>query len=97
MKDMCWMVHAILEGPIKVREGFGAAAEAHILAKVISTFFAVITMITHDTGFNGDSLAWYKIFDPGTDSGHYATSFVTKHERRSESEITVPPVQIIMY
>ena len=46
-------------------------------------------MITHDTGFDSDSLACYKIFDSGTDSGDYAPCFVTEHEWCLESVVAV--------
>jgi hypothetical protein len=36
MKNVSRMVHPILEGAIEVGEGFGAAAEAQIIAEVIS-------------------------------------------------------------
>jgi hypothetical protein len=97
MKDVCGMVHTILKGPVEMREGASAAAEPHTLAKVISTLFAVIAVIAHDTSFNCDPLAWYKIFHAGTDSGHYAPRFVTQHEWRLYREVAIPPIQIVMY
>lgn len=91
------VIHTILEGPVEMREGFGTTTKAHALAEVISTLFAVITVITHNTGFDCDSLAWYKIFDSGTDSGHYTSRFVTEHEWSLDSEIAVPTMQVVMY
>jgi hypothetical protein len=80
MKNMCWVVHAILEGPVQVRERFGTAAEAHPLAEVIPSIFAVITVITHNPCLDGNTLAGYKIFDPRTNSGYYACRLMTEDE-----------------
>ena len=97
MKDVGWMVHTILEGPVEMRECFGTAAETHTLAEVISTLFAVITMIAHDTSFDCDSLAWYKVFDSGPDGGYYSSCFVAQHERSSKGVFAVPTMQVVMY
>jgi hypothetical protein len=97
MKDVGWVVHTILEGSIEMRKCFSTAAETHTLAEVISTLFAVITMITHDTGFDCDSLAWYKIFDSGAHSGYYSSCFVTQHERGLKGVFAVPTMQVVMY
>jgi hypothetical protein len=32
MKDVRWVIHTILKGPVEMRKGFGAAAEPHTLA-----------------------------------------------------------------
>jgi hypothetical protein len=97
MKDVCWVVHTTLEGPVEMWEGPGTAAEAHALAKVIPTLFAVITMITHDASFDCDPLAWHKIFDPRADSCDNAPCFVTQHERSLENVVSVPAMEIVMY
>lgn len=80
MKNMGRVVHTILECSIQVRERFGAAAEAHALAQVIPPVFAVIAVITHDTGLDSNALARHKIFNSRADSGYYPCCFMAKYE-----------------
>lgn len=71
------MIHTVLESSVEMWKSFSAATEAHTLAQVISPPFTVITMITHNTSFDRNSLAGYKIFDASTDSSHDTPCFVT--------------------
>jgi hypothetical protein len=57
MEDVGRVVHVLLKGSIEVREGLGAAGEPKTLAKVVPTLGAVATIVAHNTGLDGYSLA----------------------------------------
>ena len=96
MEDVGWVVHVLLEGSIKVGECFGATGEPETLAEVVSTLGAEATVIAHDTGLDGYSLADHEVLNTSTDRGHDAGGFVTEDHGCLEGEITVPAVNIIM-
>lgn len=54
-------------------------------------------MITHNAGLNGDSLAWYKIFDTLTDSSDDSSGFVAKDEGCLQRKVAVSAMQIIVH
>lgn len=96
MEDVSWVVHVLLEGPIKMGEGFGATRESETLAEVVTTLGAVATIITHNASLDRYSLADYQVLDTGTNSGNDASGFVTEDQGRLEGEVAVPAMHIIM-
>ena len=96
MEDVGWMVHVLLEGTIEVGEGFGATSEPETLAEVVTTLGAEATVITHDPGLDGYSLADHEVLNTRTNCGHDAGGFVAEDHGCLEGEITVPAVHIIM-
>ena len=96
VEDVCGMVHAFLKGPVEVREGFGAAGEAEVLAEVIAAALAVVAVPAHDAGLDGDALADDEVLDTRTDGGDDASSFMTEDEGRLDDEVTVAAVGVVV-
>ena len=94
---MSRVVHAILEGSVRVWECFCAAAEAHVLAKVVATLGAVGAVVAHDAGFDSYSLARDEVLNPGTDGGDDACCFVTEDEWCLDDEVAVTAVCPIVH
>jgi len=90
------VVHVLLEGTIEVGEGFGATSEPKTLAEVVTTLGAEATMVAHDTGLDGHSLADHEVLNTRTNCGHNAGGFVTEDHGGLEGEIAVSAVHIIM-
>lgn len=63
MEDVGGVVHILLEGAIEMGECLSTAGEPETLAEVVTTLGAVSTVITHNTGLDGYSLADYKVLD----------------------------------
>jgi len=91
-----WVVHILLEGTIEVGECFGATGEPKTLAEVVTTLGAEATVVAHDTGLDGYSLADHEVLNTRTNRGHDAGGFVTKDHGGLEGEIAVPALHIIM-
>jgi len=96
VEDVGWVVHVLLEGTIEVREGFSATSEPETLAEVVTTLGAEATVVAHDTGLDGYSLADHKVLNTRTNRGHDAGGFVTEDHGGLEGEIAVPAMHIIM-
>ena len=90
------MVHILLEGTIEVGEGLGAAREPETLAEVVTTLGAKATVVTHDAGLDGYSLADHDVLDARTNRGYDASGFMTEDHGCLEGEIAVPAMDIIM-
>lgn len=86
----------MLEGTIEVGEGFGATGEPKTLAEVVTTLGAEATVVAHDPGLDGYSLADHEVLNSRTDGGHDAGGFVTEDHGGLEGEIAVPAMHIIM-
>lgn len=96
MENVGRVVHVLLEGPIEVGEGLGAAGKPETLAKVVTTLGAVATGIAHNTGLDGHSLADHKVLNTRTNRGHDASRFVTEDQGCLKGEVAVPTMDIIM-
>lgn len=96
MEDVGWVVHVLLEGSIKVGKGLGATSKPKTLAEVVTTFGAVATVVAHDAGLDGYSLANHKILNTRANRGHDASGFVAEDQGRLEGEVAVSTVDIIM-
>ena len=96
MEDVGWVVHVLLEGSIEMGEGLGATSEAETLAEVVTTLGAEATVVAHDTGLDGYSLANHEVLDTRTNRGHDASGFVTEDQGRLKGEVAVPAVDIVM-
>ena len=90
------MVHVLLEGAIEVGESFGATGEPETLAEVITTLRAEATVVAHDAGFDGYSLADHEVLNARTDGGYDAGGFVTEDHGCLEGKVAVPAMDIIM-
>lgn len=77
-------------------EGFGAASKPKTFAEVVTALGAVATVVAHNTGLDGHSLANHKILDTGANRGHDASGLVAKDEWCLEGEVAVPAMDIIM-
>lgn len=80
-----------------MRERLRAAAKSHVFAQVVSTPSAEVAVVTHDTGFNGDTLAGDEVLHTWPDGRDDACGFVTEYEGSLDSEIAVPAMEIIMH
>lgn len=93
---MSRVVHAILEGSVRVWECFCAAAEAHVLAKVVAAFVAVVAVIAHDACFNGDALARDEVLHARPDCSDDTGRLVAEYERLLHDKITVAAVDVVV-
>lgn len=90
------MVHALLEGAIEVREGLRATGEAHALAEVVSALRAVVAVVAHDAGLNGDTLTGDEVLHAWADGGDDTGGFVAEDEGCLYGEVTVSAVEIVV-
>lgn len=93
---MCRVVHTVLEGPVEMGEGFGTAAEAHAFAEVVTTLFAVVAVIAHHAGLDGDTLANNNVFDAWAYSGDDAACFVAQHHGCLHGKVPVAAMEIVV-
>ena len=96
MKDVGWVVHILLEGPIEVGEGLRAAGEPETLAEVVTTLGAKATVVAHDAGLDSDSLTNHEVLDIRTNSGDDASGLMTEDQGCLEGEVSIPTMDIIM-
>lgn len=96
MEDMGGVVHALLEGAVEVGEGLRATGEAHALAEVVSTLCAVVAVVAHDAGLNGDTLAGDEVLHAWTDGGDDTGGFMAEDEGSLYGEVTVSAVEIVV-
>lgn len=97
MEDVSGVVHTVLEGAVEMGEGLCAAAEAHALAEVIATLFAITTVIAHDTSLDGDSLAHHEVLDTGAYGRDDAACFVTQDQGRLQHVVAISAVHVVMH
>ena len=93
---MGWVVHVLLEGAIEMREGLGATGEPETLAQVVTTLGAEATVVAHDAGLDGHSLADHQVLNTRTNCGYDAGGFVTEDHGGLEGKVPVPAMDIIM-
>ena len=56
MEDMGRMVHAFLEGAVKMRECFCTTCEAKFFAQVVAAFEAIFTILAHNACLDSHSI-----------------------------------------
>ena len=93
---MSGVVHPILEGSVQMRERFGRRSEAHVFAKVVTTFLAIRAFTTHDAGFDGDALADDKVLYAWSDGGDDSGGLMPEYQGCLEGKVTVTSVDVIM-
>jgi hypothetical protein len=59
MEDMGGMVHAFLQGTVKVRKRFCATSKTKVLAEIVATLGTIITIIAHNASLDSDTLTRY--------------------------------------
>lgn len=91
------MVHAVLQRPVQVGEGFSAAREPHGFAEIIPPGLAVFAPTAHDAGLDGDSLTWVEIPDTCADRHDRASCLMTENEGVLDGEIPIPTLQIVVH
>lgn len=96
MQDMCGVVEFMLEGPVQVREGFGAAAEAEGLAEIVATLGAVVARVAHDSSLDCDALAYGEAIDTFADRGDDACCFMAEDERRLKGKVAVSTMDVVV-
>jgi hypothetical protein len=78
VEDVSGVIHAFLECPIKMWKRFCTASKTEALAQVVAALGAVVTVVAHDAGFNGDPLSRCQILDARSDSSHDAGGFMAE-------------------
>ena len=96
MENVRWMVHAVLEGAVEVREGLCAAAEAHAGAEVVAALVAVLALVAHDAGLDRDALAGHEVFYARTDCGDDPSGFVAEDHGGLQGKVAVPAMGIVV-
>lgn len=97
MQKVCRVAHAVLKGPVQVRERFGRAAETHALAEVVPALVAVVTVAAHDPALDRDALADTKTRDLRAKGGNGPSSFMAEHEGLLDGKVTVPTMEIVVH
>ena len=90
------MIHILLEGSIEVGESLGTTGEPKALAEVVTTFGAVATVVAHNSGLDGYSLANHKVLNIRANRGHDASGLMAEDQGCLESEVAIPTKGIIM-
>ena len=96
MEDVRRVVHAVLEGPVGVWEGFCAAAEAHVLAEVVAAFVAVAAVVAHNARLDGHALARNEVLHAWPDGRDDTCSLVSEYERLLDDEVAVTAVHVVV-
>lgn len=79
-----------------MRERFSAAAETHAFTEVVTTLFAIVTVVTHDASLDGYTLSWNEVFDASTYCGDDTGCLVTQDERGLDSKVAIPTTEVIV-
>lgn len=94
---MSGVIHVCLESAVGVGKCLGAAAEAHLLAEVVPARYAVVALVAHDAGLNGDPLADHEALDPRAHCSDDTGCFVTQDEWSLQGKVAIPPVEIVVH
>lgn len=86
-----------MERAVEVRESFGAAAETHILAEVVSSVKAVSAFLAVYTGLNGNALANLDRSNTIADRSYNTGCFVAEYKRALEHKVAITAVDIVVH
>lgn len=78
-------------------EDRGTAAETHLLAQVVATLLAVVTVPTHYSRLDSHPLTQGKVCYARPDGGDDTGRFMAEYERRAHREVTISAMHVIMY
>lgn len=78
-------------------EDRGTAAEPHILAQVVATLLAIVTVPTHYTRLDSHPLPQGKVCYARSNGSDDTGRFMTEYERCAHREVAVSAVHVIMY
>ncbi len=96
MKNVCGVIHTVLESAVKMWECFSAAAETHVLAKVIPSLRAEGTVVAHDAGLDGDALSNDKVLHTRTDGCNNTSCLVAEDEWCLKRKVPVSTVEVVV-
>ena len=96
VENVCWVVHAILEGTVEMWEGLCAAAETHVLAEVVAAFGAVAAVVAHDACLYCDTLTDDEVLYTGADGCDGAGCFMAEDEGCLEGKVSVASVDVVV-
>lgn len=96
VENVCWVVHAILEGTVEMWKGLCAAAETHVLAEVVAAFGAVGAVVAHDASLYCDTLSDDEVLYTWTDGCDGASCFMAEDEGCLEGKVSVASVNVVV-